>query len=151
MSRFSVKVQGLDTYLQTLNKVNGNIRGAIDTALINTHELITNQIKEALTKGVPIKSGGTSKPINIVSKGSGNMARSFLDEIAVDWYGDRAFIRVGFDQSESMHATYMMITGTAYTKPSKKLYNAIYGAATKKKVAEIQKQALIEAIEEAMR
>ena len=152
MAKLSIKIKGLDDYINSLNKVGGNVHKAIETALIETHELITKQVKDALTKGVPLKSGGRSKPIDMYkSNGTGDMAKSFMDEPYVNWFGDRAMIQVGFNQGISQHATYMMITGTAYTEPSQQLYNAIYGAATKKKVEEIQKNALEKAIEEAMK
>lgn len=152
MAKLSIKIKGLDDYLNTLNKVGGNVHNAIETALIETHELITKQVKDALTKGVPLKNGGRSNPIDMYkSNGTGNMAKSFIDTANVNWFGERAMIQVGFNQGISQHATYMMITGTAYTEPSQQLYNAIYGKKTKEKVAEIQRNALERAIEEAMK
>jgi hypothetical protein len=152
MAKLSIKIDGLNEYINKLNQVGGNVHKAIENALIESHELITKQVKDALAKGVPLKNGGRSNPIDMYkSNGTGNMAKSFMDEPYVNWFGDRAIIQVGFNQSISQHATYMMITGTAYTKPSTQLYNAIYGKKTKEKVAEIQKNALERAIEEAMK
>ncbi len=143
MAKMSIKIQGLNEYAKRLENINGDINRAIESTLIGTHALITRNLKKALKKGVPLKSGGISKPIDMnKSSGTGNMEKSFMDIPDVHWYGDKAMIRVGFEQSISQHATYMMITGTAYTAPSQELYDAIYGAKTKREIKKLQKEIL---------
>lgn len=151
MARLKMNFKGFDNYVKTLNKLGANANDAMEKALLECHELITKQVREAVRKGVVVTTeyGTWQTMINIDN--TNELKESFNDVPLVTWTGDTASIKVGFNQGKSMHATYLMITGNPYMEPSKELYNAIYGPKTKKKIKEIQEQALMQAIEEAVK
>ena len=130
----SVKFQkvGFEDLFKTINNLGLNIHDAAEEALTKSHELVTKQVKQEMAR---------------YKENTGAMKDSFLDNSIVTWFGENAQIKAGFNQKQSQHATYMMITGTPYREPDRKLYNAIYGAATKKAIKEIQEQALMKVIE----
>ena len=132
-----IVITGLDEYVEKLNKLNSNIlKPTTEKALLETHKYITNNIKNELAR------------YNLERTGA--LKRSFREEGKVWWLGgSKGMIEVGFDQSVSKHAIYLMITGTPWRAPDKKLYNATYG--NRDKVTEIQKQIFEQAVQEAMK
>lgn len=132
MARVNMNFKGMDSVLKTIEAMGGNAEKAIEKALLECHELVTNQVNQEMAR----------YKIN-----SGEMKESILDENRVQWTGKRVSVKAGFNQKQSMHGTYMMITGTPYRKPDRQLYNAIYGAKTRKAIKEIQEKALMKVIE----
>lgn len=148
MAKIKMNFKGLDSVLKTINEMGLNAHDAIDRALLDCHELVTNQVKEAVRRGVVVstKNGTWQTMINLEK--TDELKESLYNVPVVTWMGETASILVGFDQDKSMHATYLMITGNPYMTPSKDLYNAIYGTKTKKAIKEIQEKALMKVIEE---
>ena len=143
--------KGFDSLIKTINDMGANAHSAIDRALLDCHEYVTKQVREALRKGVVVSADNRIWQTMINVDSTDELKESFYDVGLVTWTGETAKINVGFDQEKSMHATYLMITGNPYMTPSKELYSAIYGAKTKKKIKEIQEQALMQVIEGASR
>lgn len=132
-----IVISGLDEYMEKLRKLDESIlKPTVEKALLETHKLITDNIKRELAK------------YNL--NRTGELKASFREEGKVWWLGEaKGLIEVGFDQSVSKHAIYLMITGTPYRKPDQELYNATYG--NRNKVTKLQKEILEEAIREAMK
>lgn len=147
MAVVKMNFRGVDSILKTINRMGANAHDAVEKALLDCHELVTKQTREAVRKGVVITSprGTWQTMINLDS--TNELKESFYEKETVRWYGETAQIFAGFDQKKSMHATYLMITGNPYMTPSKEMYNAIYGAKTKKAIKEIQEKALMQVIE----
>ena len=136
MATVKIDFKGMDSVLKTINRIGTNAHNAIDKALLDCHELVTKQVDQEMTR---------------YKSHTGQMKESIYRDEKVQWYGETARIFAGFDQKKSMHATYMMITGTPYRAPDRKLYNAIYGAKTKKAIKEITENALKQVIEGAVK
>lgn len=151
MATVKINFKGMDSVLKTINRMGSNAHNAIDKALLDCHELITKQTREAVRKGVVVstKNGTWQTMINLDN--TKELKESFYETGKVQWYGETAQIFAGFDQKKSMHATYLMITGNPYITPSKEMYNAIYGAKTKKAIREITEKALKQVIEGAVK
>ena len=83
------------------------------------------------------------KNSNFPAKGkysTGLTEKSIDRSETVDWNGTKASIKVGFDFKISGLRTIFLMYGTPRMKKSPKIYSAIYGAKTKKQIAEIQKE-----------
>ena len=147
MAKMKINFKGFDSVLKTINEMGLNAHGAMEKALLDCHELVTKQIREAVRRGVVVntKNGTWQTMINLDK--TNELKDSLYSVPVVNWTGETASIMVGFDQDKSMHATYLMITGNPYMTPSKELYNAIYGTKTKKAIRDIQEKALMQVIE----
>lgn len=151
MARVKMNFKGFDSVLKTINDMGLNAHEAINQALLDSHELITKQLREAVRRGVTVTTKNGTWTTMIDLEKTDELKDSLHDVPVVNWTGEKASILVGFNQKQSMHATYLMITGNPYIEPSKELYNAIYGSKTKKAVREIQEQALMQVIEGAVK
>lgn len=128
---FKVQFEGVEEAIKRLEKIGGNVNEAVEEALQETYDYVTPNLKKELDR-YKIRSG--------------DMVQSFRKKEKVQWYGFIAQIKAGFDYDISQHALYHMITGSPYRKPDKKLYNALYGAKTKKEIQRIQKEVFIRKI-----
>ena len=82
---------------------------------------------------------------------SGKTEESISDDAKVTWEGTLASIKVGFKISEGGLASVFLMYGTPRVQPpDKKLYNAVYGSATSKKIAEIQREVFDNALRKIM-
>lgn len=132
MARIKFDAKGFENMLQTIDRMGLSVKEATNQALKESYDLVTNQLKQELAR---------------YKENTGALKDSFYESEEVHWIGGNAYIKAGLNQKQSMHATYMMITGTPYKSPDKQLYNAIYGAKTKKAIKEIQEKALMKVIE----
>ena len=88
---------------------------------------------------------------------TGRTAKSLRKNNKVTWQGTTASIDVGFDIKGGGLASIFLMKGTPRhepnhpgTKQDKKLYNDVYGAATQRKIQEMQEKHLQEALEKIM-
>ena len=136
-------------YADKLEKLGGNLRRAAEKALEESAEYVNKNLKN------DIKS----------HKRTQQTEKSLRDEEKVKWSGTTAEIGVGFDISHGGLASIFLMYGTPKhgpvgkrpgatghpgTKQDKKLYNDVYGTATKRKVQEIQEKVFAEDIEKIM-
>ena len=56
MAVVKMNFKGMDSVLKTINKMGANAHNAIEKALLDCHELITKQTREAVRKGVVVTS-----------------------------------------------------------------------------------------------
>lgn len=132
---FRVDFEGMNEAIKRLEDLGGDMNKAAEKALQKTYDYVTPNVKKELSK---------------YSVRSGDMVASFRKNEKVEWIGFIAQIKAGFDYDISSHALYQMITGTPYMKPNKKLYNALYGAKTKKEIEKIQKEVFVHEISKVM-
>ena len=71
---------------------------------------------------------------------TGDTEESLKRNADVTWIGTAAEVEVGFDIDNGGLPSVFLMYGTPKMKPDRKLYNAIYGAKTKKEIAELQEK-----------
>lgn len=132
--KFTLSFEGLEEYIQKLESLGEDIKPVVNDCLEATHVLVTKQAHESM----------------VIHQRSGRTKRSIKDNVEVNWEGHIASVGVGFDIGNGGLASVFLMYGTPRMKKDTKVYNAIYGAATRKKVAELQKEIFSKAIRERM-
>lgn len=129
MGRMKLEIAGLDKLLERVDKLGGQSREMCEQALIETHRIVTQKAEEGMS------------PSNLAAGGkysSGKTLRSLQYNADVEWSGDIASIKVGFDIEHGGLASIFLMYGTPRMEKDKALYNAFYGAETKKQIIEAQ-------------
>lgn len=125
-------------YGEKLEAVGGSLKKATEEALEKSKDYVNGELHKQMKKhNKPNRSHKTDKSIKNNAK--------------VVWSGFEAEINVGFDIEHGGLASIFLMHGTPRANKDQKLYNAVYGTATKKKINEIQQKAFEKAIEEAMK
>ena len=140
-NRIGLQVEGFEDYMAKLDKLGGTaaMRRGVEEALKESKKYVNPLIEQAMTK---LPAGGRYS--------TGDTKRSLDKDMSVDWEGDTASIKVGFDFSESGLKSIFLMYGTPRMKPVTGLKAAVYGAKTKKEIAAIQGAALDRVIKEIM-
>ena len=145
-NKIGLQFDGWTDYMSKLDELGGTqlMKKGVEEALIESKKYVNPLIEKSMTK-LPAK-GKYSK---------GGTKESIDDEMRVEWEGMTGTIKVGFDFSKSgpksiflMYGT--KVHGTPRMKPVSGLKSAIYGAKTKKEIAEIQEKVLSDVIKEVM-
>ena len=124
-----------------LEEIGGNaLDEAVDKAITDSHAFVTKQLEDAIAPHQ--KTGRTERSLD---------KKADIIKTGTSYSAD-----VGFHITEGGLPSIFLMYGTKvhgqpHISPDKKLYNAIYGTATKKKVQEIQAQAFFEMIEKVMK
>lgn len=137
-NKLRVDFTGLDAYQKQLEALGGNaVEQAFEAALKESQKLIADSVTAAMQPHN--KTGGTASTI--------------IRNDPVEWAGATAKIPVGFDVGEEdrkqkgdhLASVYLMygtkVHGQPHQAPDKKLFDAVYGAAIKKRVRQIQEEA----------
>lgn len=132
--RFTLDFKEMEEYIQKLESMGGDLKETFDKSLRATHALVTKRAHESI------------RP----HKRSGRTEASILDEARVEWNGHIGSVDVGYDIKNGGLPSVFLMYGTPRMKKDPKMYNAIYGTATRKKVSEIQKTIFTKAINERM-
>ena len=124
-----------------LDKLGGNqlMKKGVEEALIESKKHVTPLIEKSMTK---LPAGGKYS--------TGDTKKSIDDDLSVEWNGMTGSIKIGFDFSKSGLKSIYLMYGTPRMKPVSGLKSAIYGAKTKKEIAEIQEQVLSDVIKKVM-
>ena len=122
-------------YGEKLEAVGGNLKRATEEALEKSKDYVNGELHKQMKKHN--RSHKTDKSIQ--------------DNAKVVWSGFKAEINVGFDIKHGGMASIFLMHGTPRANKDQKLYNAVYGTATKKKITEIQQKVFEKAIKEAMK
>lgn len=137
MSKMHVTFPGFADLAERIDRSGGDINAAVDEALTATQKLIQENLeKEAQPYAKDGKKGYAT----------GNMYRSIIKTASIDWSGAVAEVSVGFDLKKKggWHSIFL-VHGTPRREPNiqdKKLYDAIFGAKTKKDIETIQRAIL---------
>lgn len=123
-NKMSITFDGFDEMIEQLEKSSGNVKGAVNEALQETHKMITTNADDAMT------------PHNKTFK----TKRSIVNGNGIEWVGDVASVDVGFKIRNGGLASIFLMYGTPKMKKDQKLYNAFKGTKTKKDIAELQKE-----------
>ena len=148
-TKLSLSGDVFQEYADKLEKLGGNLRGAVERALEESAEYVNKNLKNDI------------KP----HERTGNTEKSLKDDQKIKWEGMTASIPVGFNISDKGLASIFLMYGTPKhgpvgkrpgatghpgTKQDKKLYNDVYGSAAQKKIQEIQEKVFAEEIEKLM-
>lgn len=120
------------------------MKRALESALIASKEHVNAKIEDALQSG-NLPHGGKYS--------TGHTLKTLDRNTTVEWDGDTAEIKVGWNLKEDGLVSIFLMYGTPRREPKstdavKGLKTAIYGAATKKEVAEIQQEAIQKVMEQ---
>ena len=132
-NKLSIDFKNFEEYAEKLDKLGGDLRGAVEQALRESAELITQQINADMPK----------------HRRTGRTQRSILND-SVEWNGSIAEIKVGFDISNGGFPSIFLMYGTPRMAKDQKLYNDVYGVATQRRVKEIQEKIFANAIKQIM-
>jgi hypothetical protein len=142
-SKIGLQFEGWEETITKLNSLAGNKTTAVDVAhaLMDAKEYVNEKLDTAIASASLPAKGKYS---------SGNTKKSINRDNDVEWHGQTASIKVGFDFKKSGTTSIFLMYGTPKMKPAKGLKAAVYGSKTKKEVAEIQSEIINRYIKEAM-
>lgn len=132
-TKLTVDFDGFDEMIAKLESL-GNPKITVERALKESHTLITKELEKVMES----------------HNRTHQTERSIKRSADVEWEGNIAFSEVGFDIANGGIASIFLMYGTPKMSPDKKLYNAIYGTAMRKKIREIQEEAFNEEIRRVM-
>lgn len=136
-NKITVDFSGFDVLKKQLDAIGGDAtKRAIESALIASQQVVAEQVNTAM----------------IPHTRTGKTQRSIVRNSPVEWTGDTAAIGIGFDISGGGLPSIFLMYGTKlhgqpHIEPDRNLYNAVYGAQTKKKIMEMQEQAFNKVLE----
>lgn len=132
-NKLSLDFKNFEEYAEKLDRLGGDLRGAVERALQESADFVTQQLQADMPKHH--RTGRTQK--------------SILNS-NVEWSGTTAEIKVGFDISHGGLASIFLMYGTPRMSKDQKLYNDVYGTATRRKIKEIQEKVFSDAIRQIM-
>lgn len=134
MSRIKFEFDALSEYIRQLEQAGGAVKEAVEKGLVDTFDIVTKQAKSAIK---PHRQTGITED-------------SLRQNPEILWKNDSAEVKVGFAINDGGLASIFLMYGTPRMQPDRKLYNAFYGAATKKKIMEAQENAIFDEFERAI-
>lgn len=140
-NKIGLQFSGWEDYVAKLDKLGGTqvMKKGVEEALIESKKHVNPLIEQSMAK---LPAGGRYS--------TGNTKQSIDDEMSVEWEGMTGTIKVGFDFSKSGVTSIFLMYGTPRMQPVSGLKNAIYGAKTKKEIAEIQERVMSNVIKRVM-
>lgn len=147
-NKLTIDFSALEVYRKKLDAVGGDAtKRAVESALKASQQIVKSAVTEAMS------------PHNQ----DGETADQIIRSTPVTWTGGKAEIPVGFlipernpAWNDSELASVFLMYGTKvhgqpHEAPDRKLYNAVYGTAIRKRVRAIQELAFRKVIERAMK
>jgi hypothetical protein len=135
-NKLTLEFPGLEEYAEKLDRLAGSgvLKKAVGEALEQSKNLVNEQLHEQMKQ----------------HRRTGHTEASIMDSAKVEWSGNEASVEVGFDIAHGGLPSIFLMYGTPKQAKDQKLYNAIYGAATKRKIKQLQEEAFQKAIDEVM-
>lgn len=142
-NRVGLVANGLEEYMNKLEELGGAtaMKKGAEAALKASKQYVNPLIEQRMATG------------NLPAKGKysfGDTRDSIDEDMTVEWSGLTGEVKIGFDFSKSGTKSIFLMNGTPRMKPVTGLKAAIYGNKTKKAIAELQGEALANAIKEIM-
>lgn len=119
---------------EKFDRLGGDLKKVVQETLEKSKDLINERLHEQMKK----------------HNKTGKTERSIRDSARVEWSGTMAEIDVGFDIAHGGLPSIFLMYGTPRAAKDQKLYNAVYGAATKRKVKQLQQDIFSRAIKDIM-
>ena len=148
-TKLSLSGDVFQEYADKLEKLGGNLRGAVERALEESADYVNDNLERDI------------RP----HRRTGKTEKSLRKDWKVEWQGMTASIPVGFDVTKGGMQSIFLMYGTPKHGPvgkrpgamghpgikqDKKLFNDVYGSAAQKKIQEIQEKVFAEEIEKLM-
>ena len=134
MAKIEMQFDGFTDVIHQLEQLEVDVRQTVTGALQEAGQLVTEQARAAIQP----------------HRRTGKTEASLIENPPVEWTGTQAAVNVGFDINNGGLPSIFLMYGTPRMKKDIKLYNAVYGAETKKKIEQIERDALDNAVEKAM-
>lgn len=129
-----MQFDGFTDVIHQLEQLEVDVRQTVTGALQEAGQLVTEQARAAIQP----------------HRRTGKTEASLIENPPVEWTGTQAAVNVGFDINNGGLPSIFLMYGTPRMKKDIKLYNAVYGTETKKKIEQIERDALDNAVEKAM-
>jgi len=130
-NRFELNFDGLDKIIQQFEGQDARLRPATEAALKATHAYVTPKLEAAIAP----------------HRRTGRTAGSLRGDAATSWASSwQASIPVGFSIHGGGLASVFLMWGTPRIPRDSRLHAAVFGAATKRAVADIQKKVFTETL-----
>ena len=142
--KIGLQFNGWEEYLAKLDELGGTqvMKKGVEEALIESKKHVNPLIDKAMVlSNLPAKGKYSDEE---------DTRKSIDDDMSVEWEGMTGSIKVGFDFSKSGMKSIFLMYGTPKQDPVSGLESAIYGAKTKKEIAEIQEKVLSNHIKKVM-
>lgn len=137
MSKMSLEFDGFKEVIARLEKLQGDVRGATEKALTETHSIVTKKAEESARKE------------NLPAKGeysNGGTLDSLKRDATIKWSGTLASVEVGFNIEEGGLPSIFMMHGTPRNMKNQKMYDAFYGKVTQNEVKQAQENVFYDEI-----
>ena len=139
-NKLTIDFDGFDILQKRLTELGGDAKQAAENALVESHKIVTQKVTAAMVK----------------HRESGDTADAIISAPAVKWTGDTAAVDVGFDIiGGGLPSIFLMygtqLHGQPHITPDRNLYNAVYGAQTRKEIRAVQEAEYTKAVERAMK
>lgn len=142
-NKITVDFQGFDIVKKQLEQIGGDaLRQAVSEALLASQQIVADKASAAIEPHSHSKEQRTKK--------------SIVRDLPVEWTGDIAAVGVGFDlRGGGLPSLFLMYGTTLYGQPhitpDKNLYDAVYGAQTRKEIQKVQEMAFDEVLKRVIR
>lgn len=133
-NKIGLHFKGFEELMGRLDRLGGDLRAPVEEALAGTQKHIAGQAHAAMARHH--RTGGTEGAI--------------VEDGLVSWEGDTASIGIGFGLADGGMPSVFLMYGTPTMAKDTALYNAVYGARTRKEVARLQEQIILGAIAKGM-
>ena len=118
----SITFKGFDILAEKIDRISGDIKPAVNEALVETQSFIQSQLRPTMPPHR--RTGGTEA--SIIKGGK------------IRWSWSVAEIDTGFKISEGGFPSIFLMWGTPRMEKDVKIYNAVYGMATRRKIKALQ-------------
>ena len=131
-AKLKLEFKGLEEYASKLDKLGKSdaLRNTVEKALEESAKLVKEQLQAEMKRHH--RTGKTEK--------------SLVEPKKVEWSGTVASVNVGFDLAHGGLPSIFLMYGTPKQAKDQRVYNAVYGSNTKKKIKQVQEEAFKEAI-----
>lgn len=139
-NKLTIDFDGFDILQKRLTELGGDAKQAAENAIVESHKIVTQKVTAAMVK----------------HRESGDTAGAIISAPVVKWTGDTASVDVGFDiMGGGLPSIFLMygtqLHGQPHITPDRNLYNAVYGAQTRKEIRAVQVAEYTKAVERAMK
>lgn len=130
MARLKIEFDGFDEMIKQFEEMEKDLKPAVEKALEASFEVVTPGIKAIIPS----------------HRETGSTEDSLIKVPEVKWNGNVGEVKVGFDLTKEIASQFLIygakasVTGVPDRAPDMRLWNAIFGSAVTKKVAEVQKE-----------
>lgn len=130
MARLKLEFEGFEEVFARLKMLGGEVKATAEKALGASRDYVNANLHKAM----------------VPHKRTGDTEKAIVENTKVEWAGTIGILDVGFDLERGGMPSIFLMYGTPKMDKDQKLYNAVYGNGTKKKVHQIQEDTFYEEI-----